>query len=82
MANEEEDKNEFTELVLKMKKSSAERIFKAACELHSYREKFEDGAGNSLNNPESKADFTKRMLIGVMKEWVKQYEVEGQLSIS
>jgi len=56
--------------------SDVTRIYDAIANNYKYQSTTFDGAGNPVQNPQSKADFTNGILQGFLAEHVKVYELE------
>lgn len=52
------------------------RILDSFCSKYGYSESVDDGQGGQIPNPETKVQFTKRMVIAHVQEVVKAVEIE------
>ena len=52
------------------------KLISALCAHYNYQETITDELGKSLPNPETRAAFSKRMIMSFMKDHVRAYAIE------
>jgi len=62
------------ELSITIPDSKKTRLINGICYTNGYEEKIPTSDGTYITNPESKADYAKRMVIQYMKNCVVSYE--------
>lgn len=66
------------QFILQVPDEQRSRVVEAFCHRFGYTNKIPDGSGGEIDNPETRNQFTKRMMV----DWVKSQVIEAEVDMA